>query len=59
MCAAVGAEVYPDLVKAGDDMGPKARVVSPDTRAVQEYARYYERWLKVAKWLDSLGEEMM
>jgi sugar (pentulose or hexulose) kinase len=59
MCAAVGADVYPDLVKAGDDMGPKPRVVSPDTRGVQEYARHYERWLKAAKWLDGLGEEMM
>ena len=59
MCAAVGAGVYPDLDKAGDAMGPKPRVVSPDTRGVQEYAGYYEKWLKAAKWLDSLGEEMM
>ena len=59
MCAAVGAGVYADLVKAADAMGPKARVVTPDTRGVQEYAGYYEKWLKAAKWLDSLGEEMM
>jgi ribulose kinase len=59
MCAAVGAGVYADLVEAADAMGAKPRVVSPDTRGVQEYAWYYEKWLKAAKWLDSLGEEMM
>ena len=59
MCAAVGAGVYADLVKAGDAMSPKSRVVSPDTHGVHEYAKHYERWLKAAKWLDSLGEEMM
>jgi sugar (pentulose or hexulose) kinase len=59
MCAAVGAEVYPDLLRAGDAMGPRPNVVSPDNHGVQEYAGYYEKWLKAAKWLDSLGEEMM
>jgi sugar (pentulose or hexulose) kinase len=59
MCAAVGAEVYPDLLRAGDAMSAQPEVVSPDRDGVQEYAGYYERWLKVAKWLDGLGEEMM
>ncbi len=59
MCAAVGAGVYPDLVKAGDAMSPRPKVVSPDEHGVQEYAGYYEKWLKAARWLDSLGEEMM
>jgi sugar (pentulose or hexulose) kinase len=59
MCAAVGAGVYADLGWAGDTMGPKPRVFSPDKHGVEEYARYYEKWLKAARWLDTLGEEMM
>ncbi len=59
MCAAVGAGVYADLVKAADAMSPRPKVVSPDKNGIQEYARYYEKWLKAARWLDSLGEEMM
>jgi autoinducer 2 (AI-2) kinase len=59
MCAAVGAGVYADLVKAGDAMGPRPRLVSPDKSRVQAYAGYYEKWLKAAKRLDSAGEEMM
>ena len=59
MCAAVGAGVYADLVKAGDAMGPKPEVVRPEKHGIQEYARYYEKWLKAAGWLSSLGEEMM
>jgi len=59
MCAAVGAGVYADLVRAGDAMSPRPKVVRPDKHGVQEYAGYYEKWLKASKWLDSLGEEMM
>ena len=59
MCAAVGAGVYADLVRAADAMIPRPKVVSPDKNGIQEYAEYYEKWLKAARWLDSLGEEMM
>jgi sugar (pentulose or hexulose) kinase len=59
MCAAVGAGVYADLVRAGDAMCPRPKVVLPDKHGVDEYARYYEKWLKAAVWLDSLGEEIM
>ena len=59
MCAAVGAGVYADLVKAGAAMGPVPKTVSPDEHSVHDYARYYEKWRKAAGWLDSLGEEMM
>jgi sugar (pentulose or hexulose) kinase len=59
MCAAVGAGVHPDLDTASEAMSPRPKVVSPDEHGVQDYARYYEKWLKAARWLDSLGEEMM
>ena len=59
MCAAVGAGVYADLVTARQAMGSTPEVVSPDRRTVDEYARHYARWLRVAGWLDSLGEEIM
>ncbi len=59
MCAAVGAGFYPDLEKASESMGPKPKVINPDMRSLQDYARYYEKWLKAARWVDSLGEEMM
>lgn len=59
MCAAVGAGVYASLIKAGEAMGARPKVVSPDEHGVDEYARHYDKWLKAARWLDSLGEEMM
>jgi sugar (pentulose or hexulose) kinase len=59
MCAAVRTEVYPDLVRCGEDVGPKPRLVCPDKHGVKEYARCHEKWVKAAKWLDSLGEETM
>jgi sugar (pentulose or hexulose) kinase len=59
MCAAVGAGVYPDLDTASEAMGPRPKLVSPDEHGVQDYARYYEKWLKAARWLEGLGEEMM
>jgi sugar (pentulose or hexulose) kinase len=59
MCAAVGGGVYADLFKAGDAMGVRPKVVNPDKHGVDEYARYYAKWLKAARWLDSMGEEMM
>jgi len=59
MCAAVGAGVHGDLVEAANAMGPRPDMVTPGERGVQEYAKYFERWEKVSKWLDSLGEEMI
>jgi sugar (pentulose or hexulose) kinase len=59
MCAAVGAGVYSDLIKAGEAMCPGRRVIIPNEHGVEEYARYYERWLRTARWLDTLGEETM
>lgn len=59
MCAAVGAGVYPDLVRAGDGMGPKPRVIAPEEHGVHEYEGRYEKWLKMVGWLDRLSEEMM
>jgi sugar (pentulose or hexulose) kinase len=59
ICAAVGAGVYTDLEQASEAMRPKASVISPDTRGLQDYSGYYNKWLKAVRWLDSLGEEMM
>lgn len=59
ICAAVGAGVYPDLDAASEAMGPRPGMVSPRMDRVEEYARYYEKWLVAARWLDTLGEEMI
>ena len=58
MCAAVGAGVYPDLKNACRAMSPMPQVTDPNARNQQDYAGYYEKWSRTAKWLDSLGEEM-
>ncbi|MDM7999484.1 MAG: FGGY family carbohydrate kinase [Dehalococcoidia bacterium] len=59
MCAAVGAGVYPDLVKASGAMCPSPELVSPDPDRAEQYTAYYSKWVKFAKRLDSLGEEMI
>jgi sugar (pentulose or hexulose) kinase len=58
MCAAVGANVYPDMNRAMKAMRPKSRVVEPDAQSGQGYAPYYERWLITTKWLEDLYEKI-
>jgi len=58
MCAAVGAGVHVNLEQSISALQPASKIVEPDPQASEQYAALYDKWLKSAKWLNDLTDNL-
>ncbi len=58
ICAATGAEVYPDILRAVDRMVHTARVHEPDAQLQERYAERYECYKRVTELMGPVWDEL-